>query len=192
MSELSWYYGPTDWDREPGKMWHDGCPSGRGEVMYDGDGWAYCLGCKAVQVPEGDASICNATLTSTYGSREVRRCAREAGHYDETQQPDPFRDEPDPGGWHQSAFDATGNRTTWADWADGAKPHGDSPAEEQEQAGEEPEDAAFTAAEEAARAEREAFVQRTLEHARSVANELTGLLPEEMRTAGMRFEFHTE
>ncbi|MGJ5831444.1 hypothetical protein [Streptomyces ossamyceticus] len=51
MSELPWHYGPTDWDPEPHHMWHIDCPAGRGEVMYDKDGSAYCLGCGAYQEP---------------------------------------------------------------------------------------------------------------------------------------------
>ncbi len=52
VAELRWHYGPTDWDPQPHHMWHYDCPGGRGEVMYDGDGWAYCMGCDAVQAPE--------------------------------------------------------------------------------------------------------------------------------------------
>lgn len=51
-AELNWHYGPTDWNPDPGRMWHYDCPGGRGEVMYDKDGSAYCLGCKASQPPE--------------------------------------------------------------------------------------------------------------------------------------------
>lgn len=41
-----------------------------------------------------------------------------------------------------------------------------------------------------ARAEREEFGQRTVARAHELAAELTeSLLPEEMRTAGLRFEF---
>jgi hypothetical protein len=56
MSEpltLDWRYGPTEWDPQPHHMWHYGCPSGRGEVMYDKDGSAFCLGCNTYQEPEG-------------------------------------------------------------------------------------------------------------------------------------------
>jgi hypothetical protein len=56
MSELRWHYGPTDWDPEPGHMWHYDCPAGRGEVMIDGDGWAYCEGCEATQAPDDGPS----------------------------------------------------------------------------------------------------------------------------------------
>jgi hypothetical protein len=54
VAELDWHYGPTEWDREPHHMWHRGCPAGRGEVMYDKDGSAFCLGCGAYQEPEGE------------------------------------------------------------------------------------------------------------------------------------------
>lgn len=52
VAELPWHYGPTDWDPQPHHMWHTDCPAGRGEVMYDKDGSAYCLGCGAYQEPE--------------------------------------------------------------------------------------------------------------------------------------------
>ena len=46
---------------------------------------------------------------------------------------------------------------------------------------------------EAARAEREQFEQRTIARAHELAAELTEtLLPEEMRTAGFRFEYRVD
>lgn len=35
MAELSWYYGPTDSDPDPGAMWHYGC-GGRVEWIKSG------------------------------------------------------------------------------------------------------------------------------------------------------------
>lgn len=57
MTEINWSYGPTDWDPNPGAMWHNDCPGERGEVYYDKGGGAYCLGCDADQEPcsYGDA-----------------------------------------------------------------------------------------------------------------------------------------
>ena len=42
-SELSTYYGPTAWDPDPGKLWHDGCD---GEVWII-DGGQICRKCGA-------------------------------------------------------------------------------------------------------------------------------------------------
>ncbi len=68
--------------------------------------------------------ICTAALKSP-GS-PGRRCAQPAGHYDGDRQPDPLTDA-DPGGWHRSAPDASGDCVTWADWATDATPHKETP-----------------------------------------------------------------
>jgi hypothetical protein len=65
---------------------------------------------------------CRATLQG-WPIEVVDECAREAGHYDASREPDLSGNEPDPGGWHQSAPDPDGNRTTWSDEANGATPH---------------------------------------------------------------------
>lgn len=56
VAELRWHYGPTDWNPDPGRMWHYDCPAGAGEVMYDKDGGAYCEGCGDWQAPEDEES----------------------------------------------------------------------------------------------------------------------------------------
>lgn len=69
-----------------------------------------------------DDGLCHATIAEPWEAE--RRCARKAGHYDETNEPNFLdSDNPEPGGWHQSAPNADGLRTTWADRADGATPH---------------------------------------------------------------------
>lgn len=42
---LNWSYGPTEWDSDPGKIWHNDCPGGRGEVWAWKDGSYGCDGC---------------------------------------------------------------------------------------------------------------------------------------------------
>lgn len=44
--ELDWYYGPTDTDPDPGKMWHRGCG---GEVHAVEGG--YICSCGAQEYP---------------------------------------------------------------------------------------------------------------------------------------------
>ena len=45
-SELKWYYGPTEWDDEPGKMWHKDCDRDLdGEVLFI-DGGHVCTKCR--------------------------------------------------------------------------------------------------------------------------------------------------
>ena len=57
VTELRWHYGPTDRNPDAGRMWHYDCPAGHGEVMYDKDGSAYCLGCGAYQEPEDEGPV---------------------------------------------------------------------------------------------------------------------------------------
>lgn len=68
-------------------------------------------------------TVDDGTCTATVGSL---RCARAAGHYDGDKMPEPLVDD-DPGGWHRSAPDGSGNRVTWADWATGTTPHKETP-----------------------------------------------------------------
>jgi hypothetical protein len=42
-AEPDGYYGPTDWDPNPGSFWHRGCVS-RGEIWWFKEGWA-CSKC---------------------------------------------------------------------------------------------------------------------------------------------------
>jgi hypothetical protein len=51
--ELDWYYGPTEWDNDHGKMWHRNCSGDRGEVWVWKDGSYTCTGCNIIQPPEG-------------------------------------------------------------------------------------------------------------------------------------------
>lgn len=52
MALLSWHYGPTADDPNPGSMWHYGCG---GEVFFIDDG-AICLKCRQQDDdPEADA-----------------------------------------------------------------------------------------------------------------------------------------
>jgi hypothetical protein len=79
-----------------------------------------------------DDGLCHATITSPWEGE--RSCVHEAGHYDETNEPDFLGSEqPDPGGWHQSAPDADGVRTTWSDRADDATPHRAGPVRPDEE-----------------------------------------------------------
>lgn len=84
------------------------------------------VGAELVTLAVTDNGLCRATLQG-WPREVVVDCAREAGHYDETQEPDFSGDEPKPGGWHQSVPDEDGNRRTWADRSDGATPHSERP-----------------------------------------------------------------
>lgn len=76
------------------------------------------------------SDLCSATINDR--RRGLQHCAQPAGHYDEADEPDfPAGDEPR--GWHRSETDADGNWTTWADWAEGATPHGASPVRPDEE-----------------------------------------------------------
>jgi hypothetical protein len=66
--------------------------------------------------------VCTATL-APYGGGPLKHCSREPDHYDEAVEPT-FGDDgwtKDVGGWH---ITAGSEPTVWADWADGATPHG--------------------------------------------------------------------
>jgi hypothetical protein len=52
---LDWYYGPTEWDADPGKMWHRGCPAGHGEV-WGLEGGYCCSECDAEQPPDEESA----------------------------------------------------------------------------------------------------------------------------------------
>jgi len=79
-----------------------------------------------------DDGRCHATLQG-WPDENLEECVREAGHYDLARKPDYSGDEPDPGGWHQSEPGPDGTRTTWADWANGATPHGAGPVRPDEE-----------------------------------------------------------
>lgn len=75
-----------------------------------------------------ESATCTAILTdSVLTDGAPHHCVAPAGHYDETRQPEyPEGGESDPRGWHHTEPGGDGVRTVWADWADGATPHGPS------------------------------------------------------------------